>query len=53
MYLPGGQPRKVICSYDTETVDSDFETRVNVELSYRYMQYIEKPILIKDIGGED
>lgn len=53
VYLPGGESRKVICTYDTESVENDFETRVNVELSYRYMQYIEKPILIKDIGGDD
>ena len=53
VYLPGGESRKVICTYDTQTVTSDFETRVNVELSYRYMQYIEKPILIKDIGSNE
>jgi hypothetical protein len=48
--LFNGEPRNVVCSFDTSSVQSDFETRVNVELKYRYMQFIEKPILIKDIG---
>jgi hypothetical protein len=49
--LFGGEPRNIVCSFDTSSVQSDFETRVNVELKYRYMQFIEKPILIKDIGN--
>jgi hypothetical protein len=47
--LYGGEARNIVCSFDTSSVESDFETRVNVEIKYRYMQYIEKAILIKDI----
>ena len=45
-----GQPRKVICSFDIGDQASDFETRVNINLDYRYQQFIEKRLLIKDLG---
>lgn len=48
--LFNGEPRKVICSFDIGDQENDFETRVNVKLKYRYLQYVEKRVLIKDLG---
>lgn len=48
--LPEGQPRQVRCSFDTSSVNNDFETPLNIELEYRYMQFIETPIKIKDVA---
>lgn len=49
--LHGGEPRKVICSFDLDEADAEFEARLNVNVEYRYMQYIEKSILVKDRGN--
>lgn len=48
-----GASRKVICSFDVGTQESDFETRVNIKLKYRYLQYIEKQLVIKDLGTDE
>lgn len=49
--LHGGEPRKVICSFELDEQDAEFEARLNINVDYRYMQFIEKPILIKDRGN--
>ncbi|HLP79933.1 MAG TPA: hypothetical protein VK158_04825 [Acidobacteriota bacterium] len=51
--LYNGQPQPLICDFTIGSVTSDFVTRVNVELEYRMMQFIEKPILIKDVTEND
>lgn len=43
-------PRTLTCTFDTSGVSGDFTTRANIELEYRYMQYIEQPLLIKDVS---
>jgi len=43
-------PRTITCTYDTTGISGDFTTRANLELEYRFMQFIEKPILIKDVS---
>jgi len=48
--LFNGESIKVICSFEIGEQTSDFETRLNIELSYRYLQHIEKGITIKDLG---
>jgi len=45
-----GAPRQMQCSFDVGTVSTDYQTPVNFELGYRYMQQIETPILIKDVS---
>ena len=47
--LYSGSPRTVTCTVDTTNVQGEFEDFLNIELSYRYMQFIEKPVLIKDV----
>lgn len=51
--LFNGEARKVICSFDVGTQNSDFETRLNIELNYRYLQHIEKPLTIRDLGTDN
>lgn len=48
--LFGGSPRTISCTFDLTSVDSDFEARSNVKIQYRYMQFIEKQILVKDVS---
>jgi hypothetical protein len=48
--LWGGEPAKVTCSFDVGNQATDFETRVNIKLKYRYLEYIEKQLLVKDLG---
>ena len=43
------EPRTVICSFDVSGASGEFEDLFTVELSYRYMQFIEKNILVKDV----
>lgn len=45
-----GQPRTVTCTLDLSNVESTFEELFEVELFYRYMQSIEKPMLIRDVS---
>ena len=46
--LHDGQPTRVICSFEIGEQTSDFETRLNINLGYRYSEFIEKPILIRN-----
>ncbi len=45
-----GQPRTVTCTVDLSNVESTFEELFEVELLYRYMQSIERPMLIRDVS---
>lgn len=47
-----GQPRTVVCSIDVSGVEGVFEELFTVSLKYRYMQFIEKSILVKDVSTE-
>ena len=51
--LANGADSQVVCSFDVTDVESVYETPVNVKLKYRYYQFIEKPILIKDVSIND
>ena len=51
--LAGGEPTAFTCKFDVGEVSTDFETRVVVNMEYRYMQFIETPLLIKDQGDTD
>lgn len=52
--LPNGADTQVVCSFDVSSADSIYETPINLKLGYRYSQYIEKPMLIKDVSvGDD
>jgi hypothetical protein len=42
-------PRLVTCSYDLSGVSGDFEDDVIIELHYKYLQSIQKSLLIKDV----
>tara|TARA_Y100000310_G_C20696793_1_gene826287 strand:- start:4846 stop:5829 length:984 start_codon:yes stop_codon:yes gene_type:complete len=46
-------PRTVICEVDMKDVTNTFEEVFEVDLEYRYQQFIEKNFLIKDVGGSD
>jgi hypothetical protein len=46
--LYDGIARDMQCTFDVGNTDTDFQTNVNFELEYRYMQQISSPILIKD-----
>lgn len=46
--LHDGKPARVVCSFELGEQTSDFETRLNINLNYRYSEYIEKPILIRN-----
>ena len=46
-------PRTVICEIVMQSVTNTFEEVFEVDLEYRYQQFIEKSILIKDVGGPD
>lgn len=43
-------PRTVVCSFDISSASGEFEDLFTVELEYRYMQFIEKAILVKDVN---
>jgi len=47
--LYDGEPRRVICQVDVSGIDSVFLDEFEVKLRYRYSQFIEKPVLIKDV----
>lgn len=44
-------PTTLSCTVDVSGVSSIYESPLNIELSYRYSQFIEKSILIKDVTG--
>lgn len=45
------KPRTVVCSIDVSNIDGVFEELFTVDLDYRYMQFIEKTILVKDVSA--
>ena len=47
--LYDGAPRTVTCTLDTTGIESTFEDLFTVDLEYKYMQYIEKQIDIRDV----
>ena len=51
--LFSGAPRTVVCTFDTSNVEGIFEKKVNVKISYRYSQFIEKTIIVKDVSSKD
>ena len=51
--LFNGAPRTVVCTFDTSNVEGIFEKKVNAKISYRYSQFIEKNILVKDVSSKD
>ncbi|MFT7615497.1 MAG: hypothetical protein ACI8Y7_000311 [Candidatus Woesearchaeota archaeon] len=53
VFLPDAQPRQIFCTFDTSGVNNDFETPLNIELEYRYMETISKPIIIKDLSDSN
>lgn len=48
-----GAPRTIICSFDIAQVNSEFEELFEVGVRYRYYQYIETPILVRDVSTGD
>jgi len=48
-----GRPQTVNCMIDFGDVETSFRPLVNIDLQYRYSQYIEKGLLVKDISIED
>lgn len=48
--LHGGSPRIVICTYEVGEISGAFERQINVKLGYRYYQFIERNLLIKDVS---
>jgi len=48
--LTNGADTQVVCSFDVSGIESIFETPVNVKLDYRYYQFIETDLLIKDVS---
>lgn len=51
LVLTRGAPQSIVCTFNTGNQDIEFETPVNIKLRYRYSEYIEKQILIKDLGN--
>jgi hypothetical protein len=47
--LHAGRPRTVICSFEIGDVQGVFEKQITASLEYRYYQFIEKRILVKDV----
>jgi len=45
------KPRTVVCSVDVSDVEGVFEELFTVSLKYRYMQFIEKSVLVKDVSA--
>jgi len=43
-------PRTVVCSLDVSGATGEFEDLLTVDLEYRYHQFIEKSILVKDVS---
>jgi len=51
--LYNGEPRTVICTFDVGNVEGAFERQINAKVSYRYYQFIEKSLLVKDVSTAD
>jgi len=51
--LQNGVDTQVVCGFDVTGVESIYETPLNVKLRYRYSQFIEVPLLIKDVSVGD
>ncbi|MBN2421847.1 hypothetical protein JXB41_01355 [Candidatus Woesearchaeota archaeon] len=49
--LYSGEPRTVTCSLDLSGVDSIFEKVFEIELEYNYLQYLERPLEIRDVSA--
>jgi len=47
--LWNGRPQTVSCTLDFGEVDSSFKPLLNINLKYRYSQYIEKGLLVKSM----
>ena len=48
----GSQKREITCTYDINEIGSAvFEPLFTVDLFYRYHQYIEKQIIVRDVTG--
>lgn len=50
--LFSGEDRIISCTFDTAGVTTDFETRANINLRYRYSQYIEVPLIVRHVSVE-
>ncbi len=46
-----GASQRIVCEFKTGRQEYEFETPLNINLNYRYMQYVEKEILVKDLGS--
>ena len=53
VHLFDGAPRPVVCTIDVGEIDSTFEHLFEVDLEYKYLQSIQKTMLIKDVGLTD
>jgi hypothetical protein len=51
--LFNGRPMTVLCTFDLGNIEGSFETILEATLKYRYYQFIEKPILIKDVSVDN
>ncbi|MFT4343157.1 MAG: hypothetical protein ACMXYE_00245 [Candidatus Woesearchaeota archaeon] len=47
--LPNREPRVVICAFDVGEIRGGYEQQVTAHLRYRYSQFIERNILIRDV----
>ncbi len=45
-----GAPRQLQCTFNVGSTTTDYQTPVNVQLEYRYMQQVSTSILIKDVS---
>ncbi|MFT4297637.1 MAG: hypothetical protein ACMXX5_00415 [Candidatus Woesearchaeota archaeon] len=48
--LFSGRPRSVICTFEVGNIEGAFEKQLTATLRYRYHQFIEKRILVKDVS---
>lgn len=48
-----GAPRVVTCTLDVSGIDSTFEDLFEVDLEYKYLQSIEREMLIRDVSTEE
>jgi len=48
-----GNPRVVTCSFDTASLSTDFIEPLSINLRYRYQQFIEKQVIVKDVATND
>ncbi len=46
-----GAPRVVTCTIDVSGIQSTFEDLLEVDLEYKYLQSIEKEILVRDVSA--